>query len=124
MTELNTLVVGASLKPERYSNMAIKMLRENDFPTYAFGLREGRVSDVDIMTSLEGLPEIDIITLYLNPKRQEAIIEDLLALNPKRIVFNPGTESEKSKSLAEAKGIYVQYACTLVLLRTEQYASY
>ncbi|HZH88795.1 MAG TPA: CoA-binding protein [Chitinophagaceae bacterium] len=124
MTELNTLVVGASLKPERYSNMAIKMLRENDFPTYAFGLREGRVSDVDIMTSLEGLPEIDTITLYLNPKRQEAIIEDLLALNPKRIVFNPGTESEKSKSLAEAKGIYVQYACTLVLLRTEQYASY
>lgn len=124
MADFNTLVVGASLKPERYSFMAIKKLRENDFPTYAFGLREGRVSDVDIKTSLEGFPEIDTITLYINPKRQETIIDELLALNPKRIIFNPGAESEKSKSLAEAKGIRVQYACTLVMISTGQYESY
>ena len=124
MADFNTLVVGASLKPERYSHMAIKMLRENDFPTYAFGLREGRVSDVDIKTSLEGFTDIDTITLYLNPQRQEPIIEELLALKPKRIIFNPGTESQKSKSLAEAKGIQVLYACTLVMIRTGQYESY
>lgn len=124
MSEFNTLVVGASLNPSRYSHMAIKLLRENDFATYAFGLREGKVSDVDIMTDLENLPAIDTITLYLNLQRQEPIIEELLALKPKRIIFNPGTESQKSKSLAEAKGIQVIYACTLVMISTGQYESY
>ena len=43
-----TLVLGASLNPNRYSNMAIKRLRGNNIPVLAIGLREGKVADVAI----------------------------------------------------------------------------
>ncbi len=41
-----TLVIGASLKSGRYSNMAINMLQEYKYSVLAIGLREGKVADV------------------------------------------------------------------------------
>jgi hypothetical protein len=45
----------------------------------------------------------------------------MLALQPKRIIFNPGTENDELMSLASKQGIICQEACTLVLLSTGQY---
>ena len=45
----------------------------------------------------------------------------ILSLNPKRIIFTPGTENLELKRLAEAQGIKTQIACTLVLLSVQQY---
>jgi hypothetical protein len=45
----------------------------------------------------------------------------MLALQPKRIIFNPGTENDELMALASKQGIICQEACTLVLLSTGQY---
>ena len=45
-----TLVLGASLKQDRYSNIAIHKLRENKHQVVAIGMREGVVKDVAITT--------------------------------------------------------------------------
>jgi len=45
----------------------------------------------------------------------------ILALKPKRIIFNPGAENEELAELARLKGIKALDACTLVLLSTGQY---
>jgi hypothetical protein len=50
-----------------------------------------------------------------------AYYDYILGLNPKRIVFNPGTENPEFETLAQSKGIDVEEACTLVLLSTGQY---
>jgi len=42
-----TLVLGASLKPERYSNIAINRLRNYNHEVKAFGLRSGEVSGAE-----------------------------------------------------------------------------
>lgn len=47
-----TLVLGASLKPNRYSNYAIQRLVENKIDVVAFGLKKGVVSGVEIDTKL------------------------------------------------------------------------
>ncbi len=117
----NTLVLGASLKAERYSNMAIKMLREYQHPVKAIGLRKGLVSDVTIETETAYYEAIDTITLYLNPKRQEAYFEYIVSLNPKRIIFNPGTENDFFYRILDRYAIEYEVACTLTLLRTGQY---
>lgn len=116
-----TLVIGASTNPERYSNKAIKMLRDYEHEVVAIGLREGTVADVTIETSQKQFEEIDTITLYLNPKRQEAYYDYILGLQPKRVIFNPGTENPAFIKLLQEKGIHPEIACTLVLLRTGQY---
>ena len=111
-----TLVIGASLKPERYSNMAIRKLRRYGHTVVAIGLRKGIVEDVQIIKDRQQLADIHTVTLYLNPKRQEEYIDYILSLKPKRIIFNPGTENDKFIELAEKQGIEVVENCTLVML--------
>ena len=116
-----TLVVGASLKPERYSNIAIQRLRKYNHEVVALGLRSGLVSDVSIDTELIVYKGIDTVTLYLNPTRQEQYYDYIIGLKPKRVIFNPGTENSEFYNLLEQNEIDFEVACALVLLGTGQY---
>jgi len=116
-----TLVIGASLKPERYSYIAIKRLIEKSIKIQAFGLKEGAVFGVPIKTNFKDFHDIHTVTLYLNPKRQVAYYDQIISLNPKRVIFNPGTENPEFYKLLKDQGIQVEIACTLVLLATNQY---
>ncbi len=49
------------------------------------------------------------------------MMDYLLSLRPRRIIFNPGAENPELKKKAEALGIETEEACTLVLLATDQY---
>jgi predicted CoA-binding protein len=118
----STLVVGASSNPERYSYKAIHLLVQKGIDVYAQGLREESVAGVPVYKDFSQVPsEIDTITLYLNPQRQTEIIPTLLALHPRRIIFNPGTENDALRIVAESQGIETLEACTLVLLSTGAY---
>lgn len=116
-----TLVFGASLKPIRYSNIAIHRLLENNIETEAFGLREGTVGSVQIKTNLSDFKNIHTITLYINPKRQKEYYTKIVALKPKRVLFNPGTENPEFYQILKENNIEAEVACTLVLLSIGQY---
>ncbi len=116
-----TLVFGASLKPNRYSYVAVKRLLANQIETEAFGLKEGRIDSVSIKTDLKNINNIHTLTLYIGPERQVSYYDGILALSPKRVIFNPGTENPELYDLLEKEGIEVEVACTLVLLGTGQY---
>lgn len=116
-----TLVIGASLNPARYSNMAIRKLVQSEQPTYAIGLRKGEVEGVRIDTDSKLFTEVHTVTLYLNPKRQEAFYNYIIDLKPKRVIFNPGTENPEFYELLAKHHIKYEEACTLVLLSTNQY---
>ena len=116
-----TLVVGASTNPRRYSNTAIRRLVANNDETTAFGIRGGTVSGVQIKDNLGDFQNIDTVTLYLNPKNQKEYYQQIIDLNPKRVIFNPGTENPEFYKILENAGVEVEVACTLVLLATGQY---
>jgi predicted CoA-binding protein len=115
-----TLVIGASENPDRYSNIAINMLRDYKHQVIAVGNRTGRVRDVNIEKEMPK-SGVDTVTLYVSPKNQTDFIEPILALKPKRVIFNPGTENQEFVEQLEAQGIETIEACTLVMLRTGQY---
>lgn len=116
-----TLVIGASLNPERYSNKAIKKLVDNNIEVLAIGLRAGVVSEIKIDIEKVAYKNIDTVTLYLNPKRQVEYYNYIISLQPKRVVFNPGTENMEFVKLLQENNIESEVACTLVLLSTSQY---
>lgn len=118
---LFTLVVGASSNPERYAYKAIKQLNAHGYPVLAFGLKNDSVDGIEIQTNLHFSEPIDTITMYVGPDRQQAIIPELFKLNPRRIIFNPGTENPSFIQQAQQQGIITEIACTLVLLSTDQY---
>ncbi len=116
-----TLVFGASLKSHRYSNLAVQRLVAHGIQTVAFGLRAGVVSGVQVTTNLDTIQVVDTISLYMNPERQRAHYGDIIELQPRRVIFNPGAENPEFYPLLEEYGIEVEEACTLVLLGTGQY---
>lgn len=121
MEKKKTLVLGASDNPARYSYMAIDRLRANGHAVVAVGRKQTVVKDVMVETEIRTADDIDTVTLYLNPENQQPYYDEILALQPRRIIFNPGTENPELEQLAESKGIEAIDACTLVMLATRQY---
>ncbi len=59
--------------------------------------------------------------VFLGAQNQVQYYQYLIALNPKRIIFNPGAENEDLARLAEKHGIEAIEACTLVMLSIGNY---
>lgn len=116
-----TLVLGASSNPARYSNMAIKRLLLYGHPVEGVGLKEEIVEGVPVRKGTPHYEDVDTVTLYLNPQRQEAYYDYILSLKPKRVIFNPGTENPELYKLLFQNNIESEVACTLVLLGVGQY---
>ena len=117
---MKTLILGASPKTDRYSNMAVRSLQREGYEIVALGARESK-GDFNIISGMPVLEDIDTVTLYLNPQRQVQYYNYIISLNPRRVIFNPGTENLELKELLTENGIESEIACTLVLLNTGQY---
>ena len=117
-----TLILGASPNPERYAFKAANLLRQHGHDVVLVGIKKGNIVGMEIQQDKNSIPKnIDTITLYLGPQHQEAWFDYILKVNPKRIIFNPGTENEALELLAQEHNIAIEQACTLVLLHTGQY---
>jgi uncharacterized protein len=117
-------ILGASNNPERYAHIALTMLREYGYRTLPVHPALDRIDNVAVCKSLSDITEpVDTLTLYVNPGRLADLLEQVLALKPRRVIFNPGTESSEARAKFEAAGIHCVEACTLVLLRTGQFDS-
>ncbi len=118
-----TLVLGASSNPERYSHLALLLLKQAGIPVLALGSKQEIVEGITIHTRWSDLPAepIDTITLYLGAERQVPYHSYILSAKPRRIIFNPGAENPMLEEMATAAGIETLQACTLVMLRINQY---
>ena len=117
MTDKKTLVIGGSENSARYSNMAIRLLREHDIDVLSIAKRKGKVLDVEIETTFPSNEDIHTVTLYIGAQRQSEYYSLILELKPERVIFNPGTENYEFARLLEENGIVAVEACTLVMLR-------
>lgn len=116
-----TLVLGASDNPSRFSYLAINRLRAYDHPVIAVGKKVGQVQDVIISKDHVPADDVDTIALYLRASNQVEYYDYILSLQPKRIIFNPGTENDELVQKAEENNIEPVIGCTLVMLSTGQY---
>ncbi len=120
-TSKKTVVLGASAKTDRYSNRAVNQLIAHGHQVIPIGFENEKINGLQIETALLPIENVNTISLYLNPKRQEAYYDYILSLNPKRIIFNPGTENKDLEQLAKKQNIETIEACTLVMLSVGNY---
>ncbi len=118
---MKTLILGASLKPNRYSFRALNDLLDYGHEVMAIGNRIGEIRGVKIQRELYELNDIHTVTLYLNPYNQRNYINYILKLKPERVIFNPGTENHDFMQNLQDIGVEVVEGCTLVMLRTGQF---
>lgn len=117
-------VLGASHKPERYSNKVIRVLARYGYDVIPVNPAGGTICDRPVMKHLDEIElPVDTLTIYVNARLSSGLREAILRLRPGRVIFNPGTENpELEKTLAGA-GIKSVHACTIILLETGQFES-
>jgi predicted CoA-binding protein len=115
-------VLGASDNPERTSFQAVERLLANHHEVIPVSPKGGEILGLKVLPALgEILQPVDTLSMYVGPDRQAALIGDILALKPRRVIFNPGTENPAIYPQLQQAGIAVEEACTLVLLSTHQF---
>lgn len=115
-------VLGASPKPERHSNQAVRALVKNGHRVIPVHPLLKQIAGVPAVPALSHIDdEVNTLTLYVGPERGIKLLKEMIDLRPDRVIMNPGTESEEIEEQLTAKGINVLRACTLVMLRTGQF---
>ena len=118
-----TVILGATTNPARYAYFAAERLTKSQHEIVPIGIKKGEVFGKDILDLREKpvVKDVDTITMYVGPQNQKEWEEYILSLNPKRIIFNPGSENSDLAKKARDKGTEVLEACTLVMLGSDQY---
>ena len=120
--ERQVVVLGASPKPARYSNQAVRLLLERGFRVTPIHPKAESIEGLAVIERLERVtPPVDTLTLYVGPERLRPQIDAILALAPERVIFNPGSECRGLEQRLDQAGIPWEQACTLVLLTTKNF---
>jgi predicted CoA-binding protein len=116
------VILGASPKQERYSNMAQRLLMEIGCAVIPVNPGQSQIEGITVIRHLSAVQgPIDTVTMYVNPEISEKLKDELIRLKPRRVIFNPGTESQPLATTLREHDIVVIEACTLVLIRTAQW---
>lgn len=116
-----TLIIGASPNEDRYAYKAAEKLTEAGHQIILFGIKKGEVLGKKIINKWEDFEDVDTVTMYVGALRQDVYYDKIISLNPKRVLFNPGTENPDFRTKLINAGIEVEEACTLVLLSLKNY---
>lgn len=111
------VVLGASPRPARFSHQAVQSLTRHGHRVIPVNPRPGEIAGLPVVPSLAALRgPVHTLTLYLGPKRSEALIPAILRLAPGRVILNPGTESPVLEAALDRAGIPWVHDCTLRML--------
>lgn len=101
---MKVAVLGASDRPDRYSYLALMLLREKEHDVFPVHPRLKEIEGATVYASLKDLPGVmDTLTLYVSKNLSTKISEDIL------------------NARARDKGIETLQACTLTMLKTGQF---
>ncbi len=117
-----TLVLGASPNPNRFAYQAVRSLQRRNVPIIAIGRRDADLGNLKIRKGMpDDVGEVHTVTLYMNAKHQKEYYDYIFSLNPKRIIFNPGTINAELAEAAMKKGIEVVENCMLAMLNNGKF---
>jgi len=115
-------VLGASPKPARYANQALRLLLKKGYRVTPMHPKFSEIEGLKVANDYADVEQpVHTLTLYVGAERLAPQIDDILALKPHRVIFNPGTESAMLQKALDDAGVHWFEACTLVMLRTDQF---
>jgi hypothetical protein len=115
-------VLGASRKPARYSNQALRLLKSGGYRVIPVHPKIAEIEGIAVSPRLCMISDkVHTLTLYVGPERSHGMMQDIADLNPARVIFNPGTESRELEDTLRSHHIECIHGCTLVMLRTGQF---
>lgn len=122
MNKETVVIIGASNNPERYSHRALLLLRKHGLEVVPVHPKLAEIEGIPVVADVSLIAgPVDTVTMYVGAAISSGLQDKLIALKPRRIIFNPGAENASLADALQKAGIACEEACTLVLLNTGQF---
>jgi len=119
-------VIGASPHRRKYGNKSVRAHLAQGWRVFPVHPTAKQVEGLTAYPTLAAVPveKLDRITVYVPPQIGIGLLTDMAAKHPDEVWLNPGAESDELVAKAEALGLPVIQACSIVDLgvRPSQFA--
>lgn len=118
MAKPTVAILGASQNRQKFGNKSVRAHLDQGYEVYPVNPSTEEVEGLKAYPTLRDLPvkTLDRVSVYLPPAVGLTVLEDIQALNPKEVWFNPGSESDEILDRAQELGLNIITACSIVNL--------
>jgi uncharacterized protein len=116
MSKLTVAILGASQNREKYGNKSVRAHLDQGYDVFPVNPGAEEIEGLKAYPTLADLPvkTVDRVSVYLPPSVGVNLLEEIRHLNPKEVWFNPGSESDEIYEKAQAMGLKIITACSIV----------
>lgn len=109
-------ILGASADPTKYGNKSLRAHLRQGYAVYPVNPKGGVIEGLPVYQRLADVPveRLDRISVYLPPQIGLGLIDEIAAKGCRELWLNPGSESAELIAAAEARGLNVIVACSIV----------
>lgn len=109
-------VIGASSDRRKYGNKSLRAHVQQGYEVFPVNPHETKIEGLTAYPNLAAVPRefLDRITIYVPPQVGITLLAAIAAKHPKEVWLNPGAESPELIAKAEALGLPVIQACSIV----------
>ena len=108
-------VIGASNDRRKFGNKAVRAFTAQGYDVVPVNPHETSIEGLTTYASVLEVPgTIDMATMYVPPEIGALVVEELARKQIPEVWFNPGSESPALVSRAQALGLSVIEACSIL----------
>lgn len=109
-------IIGASNRRHKYGNIAVRAYKERGDEVFPINPAQSEIEGLKTYRSVLDVPgEIDIASFYVQPAVGLQIIEEVAQKGIKRVLLNPGAESDELLQRCDELGLNATVACSIIL---------
>ncbi len=110
-------IVGASASRNKFGNKAVRAYRAAGWTVYPVNPKADEIEGIKAYRSLVDIPDrIDRVSVYLPPELSESLLEEIAAVRPQDVYFNPGSATPALVREARDQGLMAHLACSIVAI--------
>ena len=109
-------IIGASNRRHKYGNKAVRAYQERGDKVFPINPAQSEIEGLKTYRSVLEVPgEIDIASFYVAPEIGLQIIEEVAQKGIRKVLLNPGAESDELLQRCDELGIEATVACSIIL---------
>ena len=109
-------ILGASAERNKFSNKSVRAHVQQGYTVYPVNPKGGEIEGLPVYKSLAEIPpgNLDRISVYLPPAVGMKVLPEIIARGTDELWLNPGADSDELIAVAQAAGLNVIQACSIV----------
>ena len=109
-------VIGASADRAKFGNQSVRAHHKQGYTVYPVNPKESEIEGLVAYASINDVPagRLNRVSMYLPPAIGIGVLDDIAKRGCDELWLNPGTESDEILARAEALGLNVIQACSIV----------